>query len=128
MDSKNIEIKHFGPAESWQISKLMMEHHLLFLPTLGENFGHVIIEALTCGCPVLISDKTPWKNLEEKGIGWDIQLNDEEGFLKALQYCVDMDEKTHRLWSQKAYEFGYECGQSDEVLEANRKLFQNTGE
>lgn len=29
-------------------------------PTAGENFGHVIPEALAQGCPVAIGDVTPW--------------------------------------------------------------------
>jgi hypothetical protein len=32
----------------------------MILPTLGENFGHVIAESLLSNTPVLISDKTPW--------------------------------------------------------------------
>ena len=33
------------------------------LPTGGENFGHAIFEALSCGVPALISDRTPWRDL-----------------------------------------------------------------
>jgi len=41
--------------------KPLLEHaHLFALPTEGENFGHAIFEALAVGCPVLISDQTPW--------------------------------------------------------------------
>ena len=42
---------------------------LLLLPTRGENFGHVIAEALSVGCPVLISNKTPWTPVVEDGGG-----------------------------------------------------------
>ena len=31
-----------------------------------ENFGHVIVESWQNGCPVLISENTPWKNLESQ--------------------------------------------------------------
>jgi D-arabinose 1-dehydrogenase-like Zn-dependent alcohol dehydrogenase len=30
--------------------------------------GHSIIETFRAGCPVLIADTTPWKNLEEEGV------------------------------------------------------------
>ena len=47
----------------------------MILPTLGENFGHVIVEAWTAGCPVLVSDRTPWRQLASHGVGWDVALD-----------------------------------------------------
>ncbi|MCK5907631.1 MAG: hypothetical protein KAG37_08560, partial [Flavobacteriales bacterium] len=37
---------------------------------------HAIFESFACGVPVLISDKTPWINLEEKNIGYDLALDE----------------------------------------------------
>ena len=36
----------------------------MFLPSKGENFGHIIMESLAASTPVIISDLTPWKDLE----------------------------------------------------------------
>lgn len=33
------------------------------LPTLNENFGHVIVESITNGLPVIVSENTPWTDL-----------------------------------------------------------------
>ena len=38
------------------------------LPTRGENFGHVIFEAISNGLPSMISDKTPWKSDSKNGL------------------------------------------------------------
>ncbi len=35
---------------------------LFAFPTMGESFGHVILESLAAGTPVLVSDRTPWKS------------------------------------------------------------------
>lgn len=78
----------------------MSEHDLLLMPTLGENFGHVIPEALISGCPVLISDRTPWRELESKKAGWDIPLSRLEKFHSVLQQCVLMDNKAYKDWSR----------------------------
>jgi glycosyltransferase involved in cell wall biosynthesis len=39
------------------------------LPTLEENFGISILEALLCGRPVITSTATPWRRLAEIGAG-----------------------------------------------------------
>jgi glycosyltransferase involved in cell wall biosynthesis len=57
-----------------------------------ESFGHAIFEALSVGCPVLISDQTPWKNLQEKKAGWDLPISDLNQITTTLQKMVDMDD------------------------------------
>jgi glycosyltransferase involved in cell wall biosynthesis len=39
------------------------------LPSLGENFGIAVLEALRSRCPVLVSKNTAWWNLEDNGGG-----------------------------------------------------------
>lgn len=43
---------------------------LLVLPTLDENFGMVVAEALAWGTPVICSKGAPWSGLESHGCGW----------------------------------------------------------
>ena len=57
------------------MSESLAKNDLFFFPAHGENYGHVIAEAMAAGCPVLISDQTAWRNLEEKGAGWDLPLD-----------------------------------------------------
>ncbi len=70
----NIVVNYQGPIPHDQVVQEMAQHDLFFLPTLGENFGHAIVEALWAGCPVLISDQTPWRDLESAGAGWDLPV------------------------------------------------------
>ena len=37
-------------------------------PTRGENFGHVIPEALSAGTPILLSDQTHWEQDASLGL------------------------------------------------------------
>lgn len=43
---------------------------LFVLPTLNENFGIVVAEALANGTPVICSKGAPWAGLDEEGAGW----------------------------------------------------------
>lgn len=62
---QNIRFQYCGALQPMQVPDKLAEYDLFFLPTLGENFGHVIAEALSSGLPVLISDTTPWRDLAE---------------------------------------------------------------
>lgn len=46
------------------------ELSLLFLPSEMENFGMIVLEALSVGTPVMASTGTPWQSLEREHCGW----------------------------------------------------------
>lgn len=123
--TENIEVRYRGSVEHDKVAVVMREHDLFFLPTLGENFGHVILEALCAGCPVLISDQTPWRRLEEKGVGWDLPFSRPELFRDVLQRCVDMDGKEYVKWSERAREYGVRVTKDDKTVEQNCQLFHH---
>ena len=57
-----VKVRYMGMVNHEEVWDVFAQHDLLFLPTFGENFCHVIREALSAGCPVLISDQTPWRS------------------------------------------------------------------
>lgn len=120
----DICVSYKGIVAHENIMNIVMEHHVFLFPTLGENFGHVISEALIGGCPVIISDRTPWRGLEEKQVGWDIGLKDENKFVEVLQYCVDMGDKEYKELSRNAFEYGKkEAVMSTDTLDVYWNIF-----
>jgi glycosyltransferase involved in cell wall biosynthesis len=67
---------------------------LFFSPTLGENFGQAIFEALSLGLPVLLSTETPWLDVASHHAGWALDLADKEEFAARIRFAFDADEET----------------------------------
>lgn len=120
---KNFQVNYKGSIDSKEVPVLLKNYHFFIMPSEGENFGHGILEAFTAGCPVIISDNTPWKNLKKKKIGWDVALDSEE-LEEAIEEAVAMDQKTYVEWSHNSWNFAREVINDPEVLEANKELFR----
>ena len=87
----HVTIQHHGEITNNAVAPSLAANDLLFLPTKGENFGHAIFEALSCGVPVLISDQTPWRGLQQSKAGWDLPLADPAGFAAAIDAFAAFD-------------------------------------
>jgi len=120
----DIQVRYCGQIEHAEVARVFADHDLFLFPTFGENYGHVISEALVAGCPVLISDQTPWRNLEAAGVGWDIPLNQPERFRSVLQQCVNGGQEWHAALSIRAMDYGAKHAASAATIDANRRLFQ----
>lgn len=77
--------RYRGVLEQAAILPILAKYDLMLLPTLGENFGHAIADALLAGVPVVLSDQTPWRELRAHDAGWDIALAEPARFARALQ-------------------------------------------
>jgi glycosyltransferase involved in cell wall biosynthesis len=103
-----IHVRYCGVVEPAEVPAVMDRYHALLLPTLGENFGHVILEALVAGCPVVISDRTPWRGLEVAHAGFDLDLDRPADFVAALRRLAAMDAAEYSEWSEGARRVGVE--------------------
>ena len=65
----NVRSSYQGHLPSDQVQDTFARYDGFIFPTLGENFGHVIAESLSAGCPVLCSQNTPWTGMLNSGGG-----------------------------------------------------------
>jgi len=120
----NVRATYYGPVQPLQVHTLLSDYDLLLLPTLGENYGHVISEALMAGSPALISDRTPWQNLEEHGVGWSVPLSEPKRFEAILQQCLDADEYDYAALRQRVEKYRDTLLCDTATVEDNRRMFQ----
>lgn len=104
-----LEVNFKGPVPYEEVPQTLFQYHFLVMPTLGENFGHIFLESMTAGSPLLISDRTPWRDLEEKNSGWSIPLEDPASWQNTVARCVSMGEQEYSSMSESArrYALGY---------------------
>jgi glycosyltransferase involved in cell wall biosynthesis len=121
----NIYVQWHGAVPNSEISRLYRKFHVFVLPTFGENFGHAIYEALTQGKPVIISNRTPWKNLQEKNVGFDISLEQPDAFRKALERFAAMDQHEYDEWSKAAWQFAADFRNSNQLKNEYLQLFSD---
>jgi glycosyltransferase involved in cell wall biosynthesis len=106
------------------ISKHLNESSFFISMTTGENFGHAIIEALAQGCPVIISDQTPWNDLESFGAGWVISLENPERWKEVLSGASKIEQEDYFKMSARAKEYVRQKFDFDDLRSRYLKLFQ----
>jgi len=92
---QNVKVTFLGSVSNAAAIQVVQRSHAMILPTLGENFGHSIFEAMAIGIPVIISDQTYWRGLETDGAGWDLPLSDEERFSLVLERLAAMENPAY---------------------------------
>ena len=91
--SENVTVEYRGLVDHDRVHEVFSQYDAFLFPTFSENYGHVIAESLIVGTPVIISDQTPWRELEKAGAGWDIDLNKPKEFINAIKLIISFDKE-----------------------------------
>ncbi len=122
----HVQVNYRGPADHERVPDILASYDLMFMPSLGENYGHVIAEAFMAGTPVLISDRTPWRDLAQAGIGWDLPIEaGSAAFHDAIAQSLRRREKEGAAWRQRVCCYAAQVLLKSELVDANRRLLAN---
>jgi glycosyltransferase involved in cell wall biosynthesis len=137
-----VSVSWLGPVERERVHEIIQNYHFLFMPSQGENYGHSIIESFLAGRPVIISDHTPWRNLQlshseirnpkseiitpSSPIGWDLPLDEPQKFIEAINTCIQMNQAEYDIMSKSALEHAKSIVNNSSIIDANLKLFENS--
>lgn len=101
----NVKWEYKGEADGEQVVKIFAKYDVFLFPTMAENYGHVIFEAMAGGCVPIISDKTPWTDEKTGKCGTVLEL-DRENAVKGFAEAV---EKYARMTRQEKQEVADKC-------------------
>lgn len=99
VQSKNLQdcIRFLGPINGESKMRKYQDSNIFILPTLNENFGNVVAEAMMCECPVITTTNAPWRCLTDYNCGWWINLSI-ENLVKSMTEAMSLsDDERHEL-------------------------------
>ena len=102
---QNIKVEYKGLISHDEVHSTIKKYDAFLFPTLSENFGHVIVEALMVGCPVIISDQTPWTDVDAIEGGWSISLSDSKKFVGAIQTIVNANQTQEEEYKKNTIQY-----------------------
>lgn len=77
-------------------SKIFFSNHILFLPTIDENFGHAIVENFLHYRPCLLSNNTPWNDNDNFNAGNSFSLKNKKKFLNCIKDFYFMESNSYK--------------------------------
>lgn len=122
---KNVKWSWKGNIESEKVVETLKPYHIFLFPTLGENYGHVIQEALSAGCVALLSDQTPWKHLEHDGAGYVYSLDSTNKFVEKIEGYSEMNQTDFQQQSENTLNYILKKCENKAKNTGYRKIFEN---
>jgi glycosyltransferase involved in cell wall biosynthesis len=119
----NISVSMLGAMDNASALERLTKAHFFVLPTLSENFGYVCIEALSAGCPLIISDRTDWNWVEDAGAGWAIPLEDRSAWSGRLLEVVAQTRGDYARMSSDARNIAVKWLEEPKLEAATAELF-----
>lgn len=121
---QNVKWEWKGNLDSERVVDTLKNQDVFLFPTRSENFGHVIHEALSAGCPCIISDQTPWQDLEAQGVGYVFPLVDDKPFVEAIERYAAMGQEEFQNVVDKAHQYAVRVSNDKVKNTGYRNIFK----
>ncbi len=119
----HVTVRYHGALAPQQVPEALAKHEMLVLPTLGENHGYAIGEALLAGCLVLISDQTPWTSSGDNRLIRALPLSNAQAFASAIDEVADLDPSKRWEYRRQAQSLGLKHLKAEAAVSASRQMF-----
>lgn len=120
----NVRVQYCGEAQHKDIPQIFARYHAFFFPTLGENYGHVIVEAMMSNCLCILSQGvTPWDDyIQHLGLG--AKLSEPDRFVEILHKLLQADQQ--EMDAMLKFNNGYVAQKTDckNQIDQYRQMFE----
>lgn len=120
---ENVTYSYDGMVAGSQVVDTFRKHQVFLFPTMAENYGHVIQEALSGGCPSIISDNTPWREFEEEQVGAVIPLEEQSRYVEEIERFAAMDKTEFNEYVNRAIIYAYRMSDIEGAKQGYRNIF-----
>lgn len=118
----HVTFAYAGEVRPDRVAAAFAEHDVFVFPTRGENFGHVILESLSAGTAVIVSDRTPWQ-ADSDGALTVLKLDQTAAWARAIEAWAKLDESAVQQRSNRAAALANTYLSSGDAAHAHRQLF-----
>ncbi len=120
----NVDMIYHGEIQPQLIPSILGKGDLFIMPSVSENYGHSIVEALFAGLPVITSNNVPWQNLGEAKAGINVQ-DDLTSLSKAIDRFAAMSDAEFQEWKRGARDYAVRNTNVAEVYAAHTSMFES---
>ena len=117
-------IKYVGSIPADGAISFLRRFDLFVFPTLSENFGHVVLESLAAGTPVIVGNDTPWHQIETFGAGWICEAGSPEAVAALIERFLALDEGARMRMRTAARALARQVLNDPRGVDANRAMFR----
>jgi len=91
---KDSSMRFLGVLSASQLSRVYRRADVMVLPTVLEGLAHVVLEALSCGLPVITTRESGCGSLVQNGDnGFIIEASNVESLSQAMAWCLENRSK-----------------------------------
>jgi glycosyltransferase involved in cell wall biosynthesis len=121
-------ITHYPSLSNEAIIELFKNSHVGLLPSYGETYGYVVLEAQACGCPVITTNGWGFPEFNSNEKGWLLSLPTitERGGLKFDVSTPAKKKIFSKLLEDRLYETICEiCSDPEQITEKSAHAIRN---
>jgi hypothetical protein len=74
----------------------------------------------------VVSDQTPWRDVQQRGAGWCLPLGDRQLWCDVLQQCIDMDQGAYQFHALQTKQYLKNWATSNDHFAETVQLFKLT--
>lgn len=120
---ENVNSTYKGEIEPINITTEFSKYDLFVFPTLGENFGYVILESLVSGTSVLLSDTTPWIKCDKELAVEIIPLSNKNLWIEKIDGWSSKSQNDLKVCREQTQIYLKKNYSMDSIFKKNKQMY-----